>query len=136
MVTCRRFAPHRRPIGGGFALVELMFVVLIIGVLVTIAVPVFMRSRLDAESKACQSNQRTIMEAIEVARSSDVSFATASDGQLAEGTPGWYTILIPGWIKSKLTCPVGEGNYYLSAGGNILGDQGATMGFKDSHALP
>ena len=112
-----------------------MVVVLIIGILVTIAVPVYTRSRLDAGNKACQSNQRTIMEAIKVARLSNVSFTTASDGQLAEGTPGWYAILVPRWIKSKPTCPVGEDNYYLSGDGDIRGDQGATPGFKTGHVL-
>ena len=47
--------------------------------------------------------------------------------------PGWYAILVPDWIKSKPTCPVGQDNYYPSAAGDILGDQGATPGFKTGH---
>jgi prepilin-type N-terminal cleavage/methylation domain-containing protein len=44
----------------GFTLVELMVVVLIIGVLVSIAIPVFLNTRAKAELKTCFANQRTI----------------------------------------------------------------------------
>jgi len=118
----------------GFTLVELMVVVLIIGVLVTIDVPVYTMSRLEAESRACQTNQRTIYSSIELARISDVSFASASAGQFTSGGSGWYRILISDGIKSKPVCPAMEDSYYLSATGEITGDRGVVFGFKDDHA--
>ena len=44
----------------GFTLVELMVVVLIIGILVAIAIPVFNAAKSNAQTKQCIANQRTV----------------------------------------------------------------------------
>ena len=119
----------------GFTFVELMVVVLIIGVLVSIATPIFQSQATQARAKSCQANQRSISEAIDIMASASNATTTSPAGELTSGGSGWYGILIPGWIKSRPACPVGEDDYYVSADGVILGDQGATLGFRTGHAL-
>ena len=94
-----------------FTLVEIMIVVLIIGILLAIAVPNFIRAREQSRAKSCSANLKQIDSAKE---------QWAMDNKAASGTAvtGGMASLIGanGYIKSEPSCPsTPRGNVRLPA---------------------
>jgi len=94
----------------GFTLVELMVVVLIIGILVAIAVPVFNMVRASSEKRTCQSNLRTIDGAIE----QWIAENPAREYNTLASTSG-ITSDLAGYFKEIPKCPTEKVDYNIVA---------------------
>ncbi len=115
-----RFTIRRRR--GGFTLIEIMIVVLIIGILLAIAVPNFMKARESSRTKSCVANLKQIESAKE---------QWAMDTRAASGAAVTDANLFGAalYIKVKPLCPSG-GDYTI---GNV--DANPTCSIGGTHAL-
>ena len=99
--------PDRRK--GGFTLVEIMIVVLIIGILLAIALPSFVNSRESARAKSCVDN---------LSKLSTATQQYAMDNKLPSTTAmsaaTWQTQLAPTYVRTFPACPA-NGNYFPGA---------------------
>ena len=87
----------------GFTLVEIMIVVLIIGILLAIAVPNFVRARETSRTRTCTANLKQIDSAKE---------QYAMEARLAAGAAVTWANITPDYVKAQPVCPSG-GTYTL-----------------------
>ena len=113
-----------------FTLIEIMIVVLIIGILLAIAVPNFVRAREASRAKACVANLKQIDSAKE---------QWAMDNRVSSGAAGPAIATLvgaSGYIKSTPACP-SSGTYTVSAiGTNPVCSVSGTVGDPLAHLLP
>lgn len=106
---------QRRRSEWGFTLVELMVVALIIGILVTVAFPVFTRAQNLVRERTCQASLRTIDGAIGQWRAD----GTANDAAALEGEEPFGVLENTDgrkYLKSQPHCPSDGSAYRIESG--------------------
>ncbi len=93
----------------GFTLVEIMIVILILVVLLSIAIPNFLRARDSSREKSCVSNMRRILDAKEM---------YAADNKLPPGSPVNWDDLVTDYLRSEPVCPAGGSLQSANCGRN------------------
>jgi prepilin-type N-terminal cleavage/methylation domain-containing protein len=106
----------------GFTLVEIMIVVLIIGILLAIAVPNFIKSRETSRKQTCVGNLKQVDSGKE---------QWAMENNKTTGDAVVWADLTPTYVKSQPNCPSG-GAYTIDVVGTNPSCSKAALG----HVLP
>lgn len=104
----------------GFTLVEIMIVVMIIGILLAIAVPNFIKARETSRARSCVGNLKQVDSGKE---------QYAMEAKLANGAAVTLANLVPDYVKRDPVCPSG-GTYTI---GNVGTDP--TCSIAAAHSL-
>lgn len=100
------------PIGkrprGGFTLLEMMIVVLVLGILMAIALPNWVRAHEQSSRRSCLSNLRQMEQAKE---------RFAIEQRKPQGGAMAWADLVPAYLRQQPDCPAG-GEYSLEAIGS------------------
>lgn len=97
----------------GFTLVELMVVVVIIGILVAIAIPVYNNVQATAKENADKANIRIIQGAVQ-------TYLLENDNEIPQGGLKVDILIDTGYLKDGLESPYGENyGYTIDSEGTV-----------------